>query len=296
MLVTATDFKSSVAQQWSALPDSLVRRSVRCEWSEANRRGSSARNFLEGPDISADGTLFCVDIPAGRILSVSSQGQWHVVCEYDGWPNGLKVQHHGQLLVADHKNGLVEVNPDTGTVSIVLGHRLSQQFLGVNDLHIDAERTVWFTDQGQTGLHDPTGRLYRWTSNGQLTCVLAGLPSPNGVRVSADGRELYVAITRDNSVWRAPLMASGEPSKVGRFASFYGPVGPDGIHIDSRKRLWVCLPGADTVWVLTPQGEVSRRIRFPEGAFPSNLAIDQHEQRVFVTCSGANAIFTMAFD
>jgi len=109
--------------------------------------------------------------------------------------------------------------------------------------------------------------------------------------VSQDGHELYVAVTRDNSVWRAPLMASGDPSKVGRFATFYGPTGPDGIHLDRQGRLWVCLPGADTIWALSRRGEVLRRIRFPEGAFPTNLVLDQAEHSAYITCSGANAIF-----
>lgn len=296
MLVTATSYKELTASHWSSLPDGLVRRGISCEWSDANRRGTGMMNFLEGPDLTSEGRLVCVDIPAGRILSVSPRGEWDVVCEYPGWPNGLKVQADGRLLVADHKNGLVEVDPATATVTPLLGHRHSQQFLGLNDLHVAGDGTVWFTDQGQTGLHDPSGKVYRWTRGGALTCVLSGLPSPNGIRVSPDGRELYVAVTRDNSVWRAPLMASGEASKVGRFALFYGPVGPDGIHLDSSGRLWVCLPGADTIWVLTPQGEVTRRVRFPQGSLPTNLVVDPLEHIVYVTCSGANAVFTLPFD
>lgn len=294
MLIATAEYKELTANLWTNLPDKFVRRNTPCDWSQANRRGSVVLNFLEGPDLARDGRLFCTDIPAGRIFAISSAGEWSVICEYDGWPNGLKVLADGNLLVADHKKGLVEINSRTGAVASLLGHRHSQQFLGLNDLHIAPDGAVWFTDQGQTGLHDPTGKVYRWTRDDSLICVLSGLPSPNGVRVSSDGRELYVAVTRDNSVWRAPLMASGEPSKVGRFAMFYGPIGPDGIHVDSNGSLWVCLPGADTIWILTPRGEVTRRIRFPEGALPTNLVLDDREQTAYVTCSGSSSIFKVA--
>ena len=295
MLVASDDYQEIRAQCWSVLPTRLRLDDRPSDWARANRGGPLVGSFLEGPDLAPGGMLYCVDIPFGRVFSISPAGEWQLVSEYDGWPNGLKIQADGRLLVADHKNGLVEIDPDTGKATRLLTHRNSQQFLGLNDLHIDARGTVWVSDQGQTGLHDPTGKVYRWTRGGPLVCVLDRLPSPNGVRVSADGRELYVAVTRDNSVWRAPLMETGEPSKVGRFAMFYGPTGPDGIHLDSAGRLWVCLPGADSVWVLNPRGEVDARIRFPAGSFPSNLVVDEGAETAYFTCSVHQSIFRATF-
>ena len=296
MLVKADDYREFTADCWAELPQALRRDGQPSEWVDANRRGSGAGSFLEGPDLAPDGTLYCVDIPFGRVFAVTGQGNWKLVCEYDGWPNGLKVQSTGRLLIADHKRGLVEVDPATGSAVTLLGHRNSQSFLGLNDLQITVDGTVWFTDQGQTGLQDATGKVYRWDRRQALTCVLDGLPSPNGLRLSPDGRELFVAVTRDNSVWRAPLMASGEASKVGRFAMFYGPTGPDGLHLDSSGRLWVCLPGADTIWILDAQAQIAGRVRFPRGAFPSNLVLDERAGRAWVTCSGLQSIFQVSFD
>lgn len=294
MLIPADEYRVLNADCWAALPDELRRDGVTSEWAAANARAPVA-SFLEGPDLAGDGTLYCVDIPFGRIFAVSPSARWRVVCEYDGWPNGLKVQRNGRLLVADHKHGIVEVDATTGERTTLLSRRNAQSFLGVNDLHVAADGAVWFTDQGQTGLHDPSGRVYRWMRDESLTCVLDGLPSPNGLRVSADGQEFFVAVTRDNSIWRAPLKGAMQPTKVGRFAMFYGPVGPDGMHLDAEQRIWVCLPGGDAVWVLNPRGEAVMRIRFPDGAFPTNLVLDEAQGWAYVTCAGAHAIFRVSY-
>lgn len=293
MLISAPGFRKLEADLYAALPSRLQPAGI-AEWATLNRRGSTTRTFLEGPVLMPGGDLCCVDIPNGRILLLDATGNWRVICAYDGWPNGMKPMPDGRLLVADARLGLVRIDPESGRHEAVLTHAVSQGFLGLNDLQLTADGAVWFTDQGQTGLHDPSGRVYRW-HQGQLRCILDRLPSPNGLRVSADGSELYVAVTRDNSVWRAPLTTGLQPTKVGRFASFYGPTGPDGIHIDPRGLLWVCLPGADALWVLNRKAEVVARAAFPDGAFPTNLAMDEAGERAWVTCSGAEAVYSVAW-
>ena len=296
MLVTADSYIDLVAHSWAELPDKFRDRGPVDEWSLANRAGRPCESFLEGPCLSIDGSvLHCVDIPHGRLFAIDAAGTWSQIAGYDGWPNGLKLRPDGRFLIADYKNGLVEIDRGGGGMRVVLSHRNSQRFMGLNDLQVVADGTVWFTDQGQSGLHDPSGRVYRLAADGTLACVLEGLPSPNGLRLAPGGRELFVAMTRDNSVWRAPLMASGEASKVGRFAMFYGPTGPDGLELDSHGRLWVCLPGADSIWVLNSSGETVARARFSRGAFPTNLVLHEAKQRAYVTCSGAQAIYIIDY-
>ena len=50
---------------------------------------------------------------------------------------------------------------------------------------------------------------------------------------------LFVAMTRDNAVWRLPFMKDGNVSKVGRFCSMFGASGPDGMTVDKAGRLFV---------------------------------------------------------
>ena len=42
--------------------------SERTEWADANRPGAPTDCFIEGPSFDADGNLYVVDIPFGRIF------------------------------------------------------------------------------------------------------------------------------------------------------------------------------------------------------------------------------------
>lgn len=64
--------------------------------------------FLEGPTTDTNGNLFVVDVGQGRILRCRIEsGEWELVIDYDGEPNGLTLDREGRLLVADYKNGIV---------------------------------------------------------------------------------------------------------------------------------------------------------------------------------------------
>jgi gluconolactonase len=255
-------------------------------WADANRGGQPTDSFLEGPVFDDLGHLYVADIPFGRIFRIDPAGHWSQVAEYDGEPNGMKFLDPRTLLVADYKNGLVRIDVATGAVTPHLQRRNTERFKGVNDLVIDAKGSIYFTDQGQTGLHDPTGRLYRLRPDGQLDLLLSNVPSPNGVALSPDGKVLYLAVTRGNCVWRVPLLADGSVAKVGQFFTSYGPSGPDGLAVDTEGRVLVANPGLGCVWVLNARAEPVLVLRGPAGASITNLAFGGADRStLFVTDS-----------
>ena len=73
------------------MPDAFRRKGARTDWADANRPGQPTNCFIEGPSFDADGNLYIVDIPFGRIFRIAPDGRWSLVVEYDGWPNGLKI-------------------------------------------------------------------------------------------------------------------------------------------------------------------------------------------------------------
>jgi gluconolactonase len=267
------------------------RRKVSSEWADANRPGALTDCFIEGPSFDASGNLFIVDIPFGRIFRIAPDKTWSLVTEYDGWPNGLKIDARGRILIADYRHGLMELDAGSGKVAPLLRSRNSESFRGCNDLHIASNGDIYFTDQGQTGLHDPTGRVYRLRAGGQLDCLIDTGISPNGLVLDPHEAVLFVAMTRDNAVWRAPFMRDGNVSKVGRFCSLFGPSGPDGMTMDRKGRLFVAHASLGHVFVFAPNGECIARIKSCAGQSCTNVAIGgEKRDRLYITESVTGSV------
>jgi len=267
------------AEVFTRLPQGLRRTGIRSAWADANRGGAPTDSFLEGPVFDASGNLYVADIPFGRIFRVDARGEWSQVAEYDGEPNGMKFLNERELVIADYKNGLMLCEIASGAVRPYLSRRNSERFKGVNDLVFDSKGNLYFTDQGQTGMHDPTGRVYRLRPNGQLDLLLANAPSPNGLALSPDEKVLYLAVTRGNAVWRMPLLEDGSVAKVGQFFTSYGPSGPDGLAVDQHGRVIVANPGLGYAWVLNPRAEPVIVLRSTEGMSLTNIAFGGAEHK-----------------
>lgn len=235
--------KTIKAEVFSRMPDAF-RRPKRTAWADFNKAGHPIDSFLEGPSFDRAGNLFVTDIPHGRVFKVSPKGEWTLVVEYDGWPNGLKFHKDGRAFITDYKRGIMILDVATGTITPLIETVRSESLKGVNDLHFALNGDLWFTDQGQTGLHDPTGRVYRYTAAGQLTCMVNTVPSPNGLVLDLTEKICYVAVTRANAVWRLPIMPDGTASKVGVAVQLSGGLsGPDGLALDEEGGLIVAHAG-----------------------------------------------------
>src|SRR5262245_50720666 len=93
------------------------RRTDSTAWTEVNRRGLPTGSFLEGPSFDRSGNLYVVDVPFGRVFRVTPTGEFSLVTEYDGEPNGLKIHKDGRIFLADYKNGLMVLDPQSGAVA-----------------------------------------------------------------------------------------------------------------------------------------------------------------------------------
>jgi gluconolactonase len=279
------------------LPDKF-RKKQRTAWSDPNRLGQEVDCFLEGPSFDREGNLYFVDIPFGRIFRLSPKGDCELVVQYDGWPNGLKIHKDGRIYIADYKRGLLSLDAKRGTVQPILATRNSESFKGLNDLIFAANGDCYFTDQGQTGLHDPTGRVYRLTQSGKLDCLLSTVPSPNGIVLNKAENRLYVAVTRQNGVWRAPLMSDGSVAKVGIYIQLSGGWGgPDGLALDAEGRLFIAHVGMGAVWVVDALGEPVYRIRTSAEPHTTNMAFGGKDNRtLFITESGSGSILKAELD
>lgn len=248
------------------------------------RRGDAKRNSLEGPSFDRDGNLWCVDTRLGRLHRITPAGRWEMAVEYDGAPNGLKFHRDGRAFIADRRNGLVVFDPSTGKVeTLVGGPAPGEKFKGLNDLVFHRNGDVCFTDQGRTGLQDPTGRVFRYSSAGKLDCLIGNVPSPNGLVFDKREHALFVAVTRANAVWR---IATGDPTEQNRTGLFVQlpSAGPDGLALDMDGNLAVAHPTAGVIRLYNRYAELLAVVKSCAGRMTVNIAYGGEDNRdLFIT-------------
>jgi gluconolactonase len=281
MLNPFQEIKKVEVRRFTSLP-AKFRKKGRTAWSDPNRQGAPVDSFLEGPSFDRQGNLWCVDIPFGRIFRIDPKGEWELIVQYDGWPNGLKFHKDGNAFIADYKRGLLKLDTKTAAIEPVLGSAFSEGFKGLNDLHFADNGDLYFTDQGQSGIADPSGRVYRLRASGELQRLVTNAPSPNGITLNTKNSQVYVAITRSQQIWRLPLMAGGTPSKTGVAIQLSGGhAGPDGIETDDEDGLVVCHLGVG-IW------------RFDANCLPTHLvhAGKQHRLMTNIAFKGKTLYVT----
>ena len=258
----------------------------------AKRADGKRAGFLEGPSVDRDGNLLCVDIQAGRVYRISPDKHWDVIVEYDGTPNGLKLHKDGRAFIADRKNGLMVLDPATGKIETLLsGPAAGQKFKGLNDLHFASNGDLYFTDQGRTGLQDPTGHVYRLTAKGGLDTIIANAPSPNGLVLSKRENALYLAVTRANAILRIELDDSAR--RAGLFVQL-PCAGPDGVALDDDGNVVVAHPTLGAVWVFSRIGLPLHYIRTCAGPMTTNIAFGGADNKtLFITESHTGSILSV---
>lgn len=278
------------ARPYASLPGAF-RRPRRSSWADANRGGAELDSFLEGPCLDAAGALLVTDIPNGRIFRVSPE-HWDLLAEYDGWPNGMAAGRGQDFLIADYRHGLLSFDAATGAMAPVLETLLSEGFRGLNDLVVQSDGAVLFTDQGQSGLQDPSGRVFRVWPDGRLDRLIGNAPSPNGIALNRAGTHCYVAMTRSCEVWRFALRPDALVGKAQCFVRIpAGTSGPDGMAVDAADRLFVANPGHGQVWGVAPDGRIVLRVDCSDfGRHTTNCCFAPDGRTLLITESGSGQV------
>lgn len=195
--------------------------------------------YLEGPSFDRAGNLYFTDIPHGRIFRMEPGGRIDLFMQYDGEPNGLKIHKDGRIFIADFKHGIMVLDPETARIEPFPDIKPAESFKGVNDLVFAANGDLYFTDQGRSGLHDPSGRVYRYSERRGLDSLIDTLPGPNGITLDPAEKMVLVG-NRSNTVWWLPLNERQPQGRAAVFCFLPGMGTPDGQAMDEDGNLVVC--------------------------------------------------------
>jgi gluconolactonase len=282
------------AEVFARLPASMHQTGRPSQWLAD--RHVQMHSFLEGPAFDREGHLWCVDLAHGRLLRVSPAGEFSLALQYDGEPNGLKIHRDGRVFVADHRHGLMVHVPGSNRIDALLTSARREGLKGLNDLVFASNGDLFFTDQGESALEDPSGRVFRLRADGKtVDLLMSGLAGPNGLVLDAAEKILYVAVTRENAIFSLPLEPHhGGMKKAGRFIQLSGATGPDGLAIDEAGNLAVVQAGAGTVWVFSRLGEPLYRIRSGAGIRTTNVAYGGDDRRTLYITEAEQGVILRA--
>jgi gluconolactonase len=227
--------------------------------------------FTEGPVFSRRGFLLFTDIPNQKILRWE-RGIVSVFRDNSNRANGLTFDHQGRLLTAEG-GGRVTRTEKNGAVTVLAGEGLK----GPNDLVYAIDGSVYFSDLPGSAVYQITrarSGVGGAPPNGEVR-VVAEAASPNGVALSPNQQQLYIADVKTQIVRVHDIAADG---RLGRPRDF-APVRVDGLKTDEAGNVWMASSGA--VEVYDSGGRHLGSIRTPES--PSNLCWGEGFRGLYIT-------------
>jgi len=138
-----------------------------------------------------------------------------------GMSNGTKFDRDGNMLVAMGADfglrSLMKIDMKTGRSMIVAGMYEGKPFNALNDISIDNQGRIYFTDPRYLG-HEPVMAdgyaAYRVDPDGKVTRIATDCGKCNGILVSPDQKTVYI-VSNDNGFLAFENMKEGEKSLPG---------------------------------------------------------------------------------
>jgi gluconolactonase len=272
--------------------------------------------FAEGPALDRDGNLFVVNYRTkGTIGRITPDGTASIWCDLSelatpdgrkGQANGLKIDSSGRLIVADAGGGrLLRVSADGKQIEVLADRCDGVRFQSINDVALDRQGNIYFTDPGSSSVDQPVGAVYRYDIQTKRTTLLAAkLAFPNGLAVTPDQRQLCVA---ESLQYRLLLFDLDAPSgtfgnqrvlidfpreKQGELVGGDHP--PDGMVFDAQGRLYVAMWTGGVINVVElPSG---RLIRQYSAGGPQVTNCHFHAPYLYTTVAAKEAVFRLKLD
>jgi gluconolactonase len=243
-----------------------------------------APGYSEGPTWHEGDVFFC----SGALLRVTPEKK--VLKYLDIGPAGTYLLADKRLLICDNKNhALLQLTPD-GKVQV-----LADQFEGkplriLNDLCVDKQGNVYWTDPNSPDPKVADGNIFRLTPGGVVSKIGTGFVYPNGIEVDPEGKYLYVVESGNKKIQRFAVPASDKP--LGKGELFYTlKTGGDGLAFDATGRMWVTDFSAGEIAVVSPEGAYLGGVKVPARAISNVTFGGPKRDTLFVTTGTPDGVF-----
>jgi sugar lactone lactonase YvrE len=176
-------------------------------------------------------------------------------------PNGIALEHDGNILIADIATGILERMSPLGDYSEVCSEIDGRPLGLLNFVLLDSLQRIWITVTTRVepwyraGNERPQDGYIALIDDNGARIVADGFSGTNEIRFDAAEEWLYVVESNVRHVTR--LRRSG--SETFSIRETYGPddLGgiPDGFAFDIAGNLWVTLVNADRLIAITAEGD-----------------------------------------
>jgi gluconolactonase len=282
--------------------------------------------FPEGPVALPDGSVLVVELKRGTLSRVSHGGIVDVVANCGGSPNGAAIGPDGAVYVTNNggcfswielgeltvvgpvppewTGGSVQrVDLATGAVDVLYTECDGRPLRAPNDLVFDATGGFWFTDHGVRleRSSDLTGVYYAQPDGSAISEVVFPLEAPNGVGLSPDGDQLYVAETIRGRLWRFPLAGPGRLGEVNVVAHHGGFLHAglpgmqllDSLAVDAEGWVNVATLVKGGITSVSPDGETVEHVPLPD-PLVTNICFGGDDLRTaYVTLSATGKLVAL---
>ncbi len=214
--------------------------------------------------------------------------------------NGLLLNPEGKLILCQHGDRRMAVmdtplNAPAPEFTTLISSWDKKRFNSPNDAVFSANGDLYFTDPAygmEFRYKDPKREMdftgvFKFSTEGEISLLTDQLSAPNGIGLSPDEKNLYVANSGggEKSIWMIydfaedGSLANGKVFHDASVASDSLRGAPDGLVVRNDGIIFATGPGG--VWVLTPEGENLGIIK--TGQATSNCTLDSDNQYLYMT-------------
>lgn len=282
--------------------------------------------FPEGPVALADGSVLVVEVRGGALTRCLPGGVRHRIAKLDGGPNGAAIGADGACYVCnnggfswgehngiirptgvpdDYEGGWIErIDLATGAVRRLYEGFGEQRLRGPNDIVVDANGDLWFTDMGKRRARnvDLGSICFARADGSEIREVVTPMLTPNGIALSPDGRTLYAVETDAARIWAWDIEAPGRlarqpfPSPNGARMLYASPFFTkfDSMAVEAGGNLCIASFMQGGICVLSPQGELVEFVPISQDWFVTNICFGGPDLRTaYITLSGQGQVLEM---
>lgn len=272
--------------------------------------------FPEGPIAMADGSVIVVEMERGTLSRVMPDGTVTVIAKPGGGPNGaamgpdgaiylcnnggLKWKENNGLLIPgesseDYNGGRIErVDLNTGKVEIIYSECNGRKLSAPNDIVFDAEGGMWFTDQGKYyETYKDHGAIYYAKVDGSFISRQAEkLETPNGIRLSRDGKNVYYSETTTGRIWAYTITKPGvlDPSSKRLVIGLPGFQLFDSFALDNNGNICAATLINGGITIVSPDGSQIQHLPIDDMLTTSICFGGKDRKTAFITLGGTGRL------